>query len=170
MARKCLSNKESFSGANVITIEKRRPKRKKLVFQTALPHVGDNIIYNVKNSFGDKRMRNQKKEQRGCIKVTGIFPAFVTGISYKMISVTGEIIGEKITISKTDFSIGNVLFVKINKLVYSNNYEYDDYQLINADTVEKMVERLHPYLKEICNKEEKGNEYAKVVNDNPAKR
>lgn len=148
MARCCLSKSGYFSAAHVISMgrKEKRPNRPKQFMR--LPKEGDIIIYNIRVPFGDKRT-DIRREQRGCIRILKIYPSIIKAVSYQIIEHSKEEIYKPITLQINDFRCGNVLYVKVAKPVYSNTFEYEDWQLQDADNMEGMIARLHPYLKEI---------------------
>ena len=149
MARCCMSKSGEYSAAHLISvgrIEKRPPRP---ILRMRLPKEGDTIIYNVKSGFGDRRT-SIKKEKRGCIKVTKIYPSIITGISYQIVPGSEQTLSVKITLPINDFRSGNILYIKTRKPVFSNEFQYEDWKLQDADNMEDMVSRLHPYLKELA--------------------
>lgn len=148
MARCTISKTGEYSAAHVMDIRRieKRPERPSI--QMCLPKEGDAIIFNVKNRYGDRRSY-AKMEQRGCIKVTKIYPSLVTGLSYQFIPGSNQEIIAKIALPISDFMCGNVLFIKTKETVYCNSYSYEDWKLLDTDNKEEMVARLHPYLRKI---------------------
>lgn len=149
MARCCLSKTGEYSAAHVISMGRveKRPIRPNVYRR--LPKEGDIIIYNIKSPFGDRRTA-LKKEQRGCIKVTKIYPSIITGVSYQLLPGSKQEIAVKITLPINDFRCGNVIYIKASKTVYCNTYQYEDWKLEEADNKEDMISRLHPYLRELA--------------------
>ena len=148
MARCCMSKTGEFSAAHLISMGRIEKRPQRPVLRMRLPKEGDTIIYNVRSGFGDRRT-SIKKEKRGCIKVTKIYPSILTGISYQIVPGSGERLSMKITLPISDFRSGNILYIKTREQVYSNEFQYDDWKLKDADNLEDMVSRLNPYLKEL---------------------